>query len=696
MQTIQLYIEGERADMFSDESVTITDTIKNVKDISKVFTEFSRSFSLPASKTNNKIFKHYYNFDIVGGYDARVRVTASIELNDIPYKKGYVKLEGVSLKNNVPHTYKITFFGNTVSLKETFGDDKLADLEFLDEFNTTYSGGKLRFDANGINDLLVNQRNITIKGTTYSAPIQVPLLTHSQRLYYDSGSHQSDDGNLYYHSGAHYHGVKWNELKYAINLPIILLAIEQEYGINFSTDFFDTSTNTRWKDLYMWLHRAKGPVTTGDQTTTFTYYVDDFATASGNVSTIGAGGLRIDADPADILQARVDITPNVSSATQEYKFRIEQSGNVLFESSWGTGVRNYSIPPASITRNVPIRVYMIVKATFDVSDIEWDVTAEDSSGIVQNDVYTTPFFNIPAEFDFLIRDQIPDMKVIDFITGLIKMFNLVTYVDSDTGEIVFKDLDTYYTSGTSYDITKYLDVSSSEVDSALPFREVVYQYEGNETYLAQVHTQLFGKTWGKEEYRNNETTRFAGDIYTTSVPFEHMKYERLIDLDTDATTDLQWGYCVDDNEESYIGKPIIFYLDHQTGVNYSYVNAVDAENNGTSHIQNTAYWSPLNTNQRGGGASSTWDSLHFFPEADEWTGTTNTNTLFNDFYSTYIGSVFNTGLRLSKYTAYLPQRILINLTLADRFIINDHSYKINSITTNLLTGESKLELLNEE
>ena len=30
MQKIQLYIEGQRVDMFKDESVTITDTIKSV------------------------------------------------------------------------------------------------------------------------------------------------------------------------------------------------------------------------------------------------------------------------------------------------------------------------------------------------------------------------------------------------------------------------------------------------------------------------------------------------------------------------------------------------------------------------------------------------------------------------------------------------------------------------------------------
>ena len=85
MQKVEVYIEGQRAEMFNDIGVTITDTIKDVRDVNKVFTEYSQTFSLPASKTNNKIFKHYYNNDILDGFDARIRVPAELELNSIPF-----------------------------------------------------------------------------------------------------------------------------------------------------------------------------------------------------------------------------------------------------------------------------------------------------------------------------------------------------------------------------------------------------------------------------------------------------------------------------------------------------------------------------------------------------------------------------------------------------------------------------------
>ena len=202
MQTIQLYIEGNRVDMFKDESVSITDTIKNLKDVSKIFTEFSKTFTLPASKPNNKLFKHYYNFDIVGGYDARVRVSANIELNHLPYKKGFIKLEGVNLKNNKPHTYKITFFGNTVSLKEKFGDDKLQALTWLDNFSYKQNGDAIVYTPAMIRDYLQNNYNKTVDSVTYTNAVQIPLMTHSQRLYFDSSEDTFNNGNLRYHTSS--------------------------------------------------------------------------------------------------------------------------------------------------------------------------------------------------------------------------------------------------------------------------------------------------------------------------------------------------------------------------------------------------------------------------------------------------------------------------------------------------------------
>lgn len=700
MQVIELYIQGERVDMFKDESVSITDTIKNIKDVSKIFTEFSKTFSLPASRTNNKLFKHYYNFDIVGGYDARVRVTASIELNSIPFKKGFIKLEGVNLKNNKAHTYKVTFFGNTVSLKEKFGDDKLESLSWLDNFNTRQSGLPIVYTATMLREFLQSNRSRTVDSVTYNNAIQVPLLTHTQRLYYESGNHLADSGNIHYGgSGSAYdQGVKFNELKYAIKVPIIMKAIEEKYGITFSTDFLNM-TNDSYKDLFLWLHRVKGNVTSGGQIAEFTYNVNDWSNQVYTFAQINNNNQLIINPGADTyLDLELRLFPDSAYSTVNYTVEITLFGNVFSTTTNVSGNQQINIT-SQIFIGMPYTVNIIVSEEMRFTNIQWYV-----DGRYQNAPWLHQFSTsgqgqvvIPTVFEFNVVQQMPEMKVIDFVTGLFKMFNLIAYVDQDpdTDVIVVKTLDSFYNGAVKYDISEFLDVNSSEVNAALPFREVTYTYGGLDTFLSSIHTQLFAKEWGKESFRNNSNDVYAGGIFNYTMPFEHMKFERLLNITNNTSTTLQWGYCVDDNQESYIGKPILFYLFRDTaqGNSYSFVDEVDTNNVATSHVQNYTLFKPCNSNMNVSPFANQ-PSLNFFPEADEYQGQNNPNTLFNDFHKNYISSVFETSKRLSKFTAYLPQRILLNYTLADEFVINGQSYRINSITTNLLTGKSTLELLN--
>ena len=90
------------------------------------------------------MFKHYYNYDVVGGFDARKKTNATLELNHLPFTEGKIKLEGVSLRNNKPYSYKITFFGNTVNLKDKLGDTKLSALTWLGYFTQDYDSTQVR------------------------------------------------------------------------------------------------------------------------------------------------------------------------------------------------------------------------------------------------------------------------------------------------------------------------------------------------------------------------------------------------------------------------------------------------------------------------------------------------------------------------------------------------------------------------
>ena len=690
MQNIQLYIEGNRMDMFKDESVSLTQTIQNVKDIAKVFTNFTKTFSLPASKGNNKVFEHYYNYDIVDGFDARVKKNSTIELNYLPFEKGKIKLEGVDMKNNKPYAYRITFFGNTVDLKDVLGDDTLQALGWLDNFKKPYSSA-------GIYTGLVSGYDITVDAVSYTKAMITPLISHTTRLYYDSTNHTAEypdpaGGNLFAHGSGqgHHHGVYYGELKYAIRLHLIIKAIEQQYPeLEFTTDFFNTS-NDAYYGLYMWLHRKKGDVNDPNQVLQYEEYVDfGLDTTMTNVTAQGEEIIVTGHTTGNKLSTTLNIRPN-SAETSRYEVEVTRDG-----STFATGSAENS--DLQLDMNLPNGTYkVLLKVTeefvFGETGVENAVDWEFSDLLVpESHTFDVTQFTVPAEFEFLPTKQIPTMKVIDFLTGVFKMFNLTAFVQDD-GKIKVQTLDSFYSGGTSYDISEYVDIDSSQVDIALPYREIQFQYKGLGTKLALQHEQLSnsGIGWGTLEYNANSGENLDGGIYTVEAPFEHMKYERLRDGNSTTTTTIQVGWCVDDNDDAYIGEPILFYPIYQQ--NQDDIRFLTGQDTGQQTTND--YYIPSNSFALSSSTSAI--NINFNAELNEWTSdNTFTDTLFDDYYTTYITDVFDIKRRLSKYKAFLPLKILRNYTLADRFVVNNRSYKINSITTNLGTGESEVELLNE-
>ncbi len=714
MRRLQLYIGTERVDLFKDETVSLTQTIQNVKDIAKVFTEFTQTFAVPASKENNIIFQHYYNFDIDFGFDARNKADARLELNDLPFKDGKIKLNSVDLKNNVAHTYHITFFGNTVNLKDVLGDDLLSSLGALDDNSQVYDYANIRDTIQGF--------------PTGNNNIVVPLITHTNRLIYNSGSHTTFDpeattNNIFPHTGTqNQNGVDWKQFKYALRVQAIIDAIETKYTIAngygsdivFSDDFFNDTTNEEFDDLFLWLHRKKGNVETpsfgdaswtrvtelGTETTTGDY---DVMTPIANVSN---GEFTINSSFGDYGAYDFDLLFNPTAGTSllPYDVRITETntGTVTIENGI-VGLYNFyqNQDLDDGTYTIDIRSEQLV--SFAAGGIKWtaDVEERDEDNVTLDGTVSfsnAATFSTSAVFEFNITQQIPKIKIIDFLSGMFKMFNLTAFVN-DLGIIVVRTLDSYYAAGsqTPINIDKYLDTKTSKVNVALPFKEINFSYKGLGTLLAKQFEQIFNSGWGSISYKlDNRIYDAPTENYKVELPFEHMQYERLYDINpsgTGASTTFQYGYFVDDNFEPYYGEPLLFYPILNNGTS---IRIRDEETTDEDDI--TRYFIPSNSLALDCATSKV--NIHFQNEINEYTAreagdpTCFTDTLFETKYKTYIQDVFNEKRRLIKVTAFLPMKVYYNLQLNDLIQLGQDSYKINSLTTDLTTGKTEFELLN--
>ena len=732
MQKVILYIQPQlrnttttqdfvRVDLMEEELISLTQVIQDVSDIDKLFTDYSRTFNLPASKTNNKIFKHWYNPDIEG-FDANVFCESRIELNHLHFRFGKIQLNEVVMKFGEPSMYKVTFFGNTVTFKDKINEDQLSDLVWLNNFNHDA-------DADYIKVALEYGKNFTIDSVAYNDAIIYPLIAHSQSYIYDNqnGSANLSNGlNISTNSTHHQQrGVVPEDLKPAIPVKNIIKAIEEQYNITFKTsEFLDSAAMT---NLYLWLHRAKGRIT-GDLLTELSNTTFNCTSSTSNCNHYnGVLYPSVQFSNGDYIftQAYTNgyeegfkftatITP--ASSTIPYSIEIVDSltdtivataNNLLGTQSHSIGYGKLQTNTLSLNESKRLfaRVRSVDPLTFSAAlSIEhsyFDLAlGRYDYSLTAN--YTSSSSSIVTSATIIITEQIPELSIKDFLNGLFRAFNLTAYVDFNE-QIVVKTLDSYYAAGDTFDITEFVKTDEHTVGEALPFSNVDLEYSEPKSILAQTFRSMNNRRYGELNYIGDASKK---NEYKITLPFENMLYERLQDKTSNALTLLQAGSFLDDDLNPSIGQPLLFYGIQRSSIYASPINFLYSTRPetygalctaGTNYTLNN-YWMPHNANELGTSTTAPTYNLNFGSEIDSYQLTDyggNNNSLFQTYYENYIVRVFNKKTRIFKFNAILPLKVLLNLTLDDLIIVGTRAYTINKMSTKLQSGETNFELLNE-
>ena len=283
---VQIYIEGERLELFQDEKISITSSIQNVQDISKTFTDLSQSFTVPASEHNNAIFKHFYENAIDNSYDYQVRRSARIEIDLIPFRTGKIQLEKANVKKGLAQSYSITFYGDLRTLQDYFGEDKLNTLD-MSPYTHEYNGTEIK-------------TRIT---SSSSYDIRYPLISSNRVWQYGGGGAQDISQNS--------HHMHYYELFPAVRISKVFEAIETKYDIDFQGLFLN---DKRFTNCYLWLKNKD----------TFAFYSDrkalDFtavsqATGVGTAAILDRNVLKFNYDPANSIGGTV---PGILKQIQFY------------------------------------------------------------------------------------------------------------------------------------------------------------------------------------------------------------------------------------------------------------------------------------------------------------------------------------------------------------------------------------------
>ncbi len=713
------------ADLNPEVNVTLNDSIKDAKDVGKVFTAYSNQFKLPASKNNNRIFKYFHNHNVLNGFDARRKHEAILKLNGFDFKKGYIKLNKVNLKDNSPLSYDIQFFGELTSLKDILGKAELRDLSSLNQYNHEYNITNVRNGFEEGLDIYVAPDGTRFVTKDPDGDIKYPLISHTRLFEYDNQKFHrllSEEEKAAGYTVASADRLDHADLKPAIRVSKIFDAIEANFPkIKFNKDWIDSVTakfGSPFDELFMWLHRDKGylnyDVTPETPDPTFDSLVlnlwRNLKDGTGDNEydyTSGDGDLRpLQVSSSGVSARKFSGTFEVegtSSGAVWAKVFLKRNG---VDYSWLTTGATYS-ESGNVTIDFDIdeeydgdwEIITVVRCENSVGAVIPTLTITDVSLQYGTRVSVYGGSAVSLVENVLVPLSMPKKKIIDFLSDLFKMFNLVAYevrhLDG-TYEIFIESLDSYYLKGTAYDITQYIDISESNVERISPYSYISLRFPEKKTFLAINQEKITGDDFGNVEFRidsfdegNNSTSEylFDGGDYTIEPKFEKVMYERLENRSVAPYTlsDIQIGLYVNDNKEDVpepvVGEALLLYI-----VNEDLVSA-------TEYIR----WSDGNNSQKYNRPSNVKEdesqTLHFNEEFDEWERETNPNSLFNNFYKTYISGIYSPYARRVIVDAHLPSLIYSKIKLNDEVIINDIVFLIESIKTNLTTGKSSLRLL---
>lgn len=746
---IQLYIISdtgvyERIEQFDEQNITIKSSLKDIKDIGKLYSDRSRQFRVPASKKNNKLFKHYENPRIQNGYDGRIKRDAVLQINGYDYRLGRVSIKGVDKRHGEAFAYRVVFFGRIISLKDLIGEDMIHDLardadSYLADFTKLYDNTYVR---DGFTDGWNLSGSTLVKNTDDTAgDICFPFISAESHYYYDEAA--TADPNIYSgvqsrevnsNTSSSNHGIDTRDLKPAIRIHHIVKAIEERYGVTFSTDFFDT-TSDRYHQLYLWCHRQKGKIGNQLQIDSYQINIDDLQNTitpdlrSYNDNNVANRALVLNCVNPSTFKTyyRYDInfkfTPTVGTGLYSVKVINNwtktdapcNKPNINVDGSDGAQTFSFGITAGSATlpqnQNntscMDTSPVIVVEtqggiSSFKIEDItirgyRW---ADNSTTEYDIPHYT---FNsgsaVSLSSGLKLLDNLPKMKVIDFLTSLFKAFNLVAETVDDQGNVNVMTLSDYYASGRFVDLTRYIDNESSKVDKANLYSQISFKFEKPNTFAIENDNEITGTDFG-DAFMNNRSAEIAsplafdGGKYDLKLKFGKMMYERMRDQsDVDNLSDIQWGWAVSKEQRPVMTKPLLMYCVKETptsGTQTMYLNYNNSDSfQGVGFGQTyTDYIRPSNTLEQSG------YTINFDSERDEFYGIDNVRSLFQTYYYDFIVPLYDKRARLFTLEGWLPVEEIIKLTLADTIGIRQSEYHINSMELNLSTGTVKFELIN--
>jgi len=500
-------------DLYENEKMHLNYKFTDITDFASVG-NYSQEFRVPASATNTDFFGAIFNVNFDGWFDFRKKVEAVLTVNTIPIASGHIQVKKLYWQSGKLFEFEIVFFGEVPNLARLLNEKKLKDIESI-------VAGDLDYDLLHANvETPPNEHTILTLCDKWNLTASNP---EGQPVYWIPAL------GLFNNSQP----LKVGHLTPAVKAQYLFDEIMNDAGLQYSSD-----------NLGGCLENIYVPFVNGQYLNSSLGLNDITSTLAlaSNVTgqTFGPG----------------DVQYNLSAALTEYNdpnndwasgiFTAPFSGQFSFKV-WASG----TITSSTFLTSLFIRPEFYVNGTFvstptssfsadtnfsnsvintvdlsegDTLEIRLALTLNDDGttgpadatitfiGNGAND-YTGTGVELTSVGTSLVGDTVlmefnaPDMKQIDFMTSIQKMFNVVFVADKTLPNTLrIEPMVEYIASGNTLDWSQKLDLSKDIMYSPttdLQKAKFTFTYTEDGDYFNSVYKDN-GRIYGRYEVTESD------------------------------------------------------------------------------------------------------------------------------------------------------------------------------------------------
>ena len=510
-------------DLYENEKMHLNYKFTDLTDFSSVG-NYSREFRIPASKTNVDFFGAIFNVNFDGWFDFRKKVEAIVTVNTIPIASGHVQVKKLYWQSGKLFEFEVVFFGEVPNLARLLNEKKLRDIESIVNGDLDYDllHANVETPPNEHTILtLCDKWNLTANNPEGqpiywqdepwyepSQPLYVGHLTPAVKAQYLFDEILSDAGIQYVSDNLS--GCLENVYVPFVNGQYLngengMNNITSNVGLASNVNNITSTASNNTISLY----------------TNFTEYEDQGNNWSSGIYTVPYSAEYTFRVWINGQATRNNTNTDLSNTTLTVLFELNGSGAISAEQVYfvpQTGSPTSTNIVADFLRTLTLQEGDVMRIKCSLSSSAIGVGAEPSididfygnanvnysgTGVELVSVSTQLYGNQPVYMEF----NAPDMKQIDFITSIQKMFNLAFVPDRTLPNTLrIEPLVEYIGSGNTLDWTSKLDLSKDiayypTVD--MQKAKFTFTYTEDSDFFNSVYKDN-GRIYGRYEVTEND------------------------------------------------------------------------------------------------------------------------------------------------------------------------------------------------